>query len=184
MDLQDPVRARGVELRRLRGNGAFNSSLPPKTFAGFLAATVALFLISFLSYRSLESRSEASQRVTQTLEVTQQVTALMSSLKDAETGERGFLLTGADSFLEPYTAAVAALPGELAAARRAISNSVQQQRLDTLEELTKRKMEETAQSIDLKRSGKAAPGMALQRAERGRRLMDQIRALAAEMSET
>src|SRR3954469_13126961 len=108
----------------------------------------------------------------------------MSSLKDAETGERGFLLTGADSFLEPYTAAVAALPGELAAARRSISNSVQQQRLDTLEELTERKMEETAQSIDLKRSGKAAPGMDLQRAERGRRLVDQIRALAAEMGET
>jgi CheY-like chemotaxis protein/CHASE3 domain sensor protein len=184
MDLQDPVSARGGELRRLRGTGAFNSSLPPKTFAGFLAATVALFLISFLSYRSLEKRSESSQRVTQTLEVTQQVTALLSSLKDAETGERGFLLTGSESFLEPYTAAVAALPSEIAAARHAISNPVQIERLDTLENLSKRKMEETAQSIDLKRAGKVVGGMDLQRAERGKRLMDQIRALVSDMSET
>ena len=184
MGPQDSVSAPGAESRRLRGNGAFNSSLPPKTFAGFLAATVALFLISFLSYRSLQSRAESSQRVTRTLEVTQQVTALLSSLKDAETGERGFLLTGSDSFLEPYTAAVAALPGEIAAARRALDNPVQLERLDTLEKLTKQKMEETAQSIDLKRSGKAVGGMDLQRAERGKRLMDQIRALVSEMSET
>jgi CheY-like chemotaxis protein/CHASE3 domain sensor protein len=184
MGPQDPVSPRGGELRRLRGNGAFNSSLPPKTFAGFLAATVALFLISFLSYRSLESRLESAGRVTQTLEVSQQLTALLSSLKDAETGERGFLLTGTDSFLEPYAAAVAALPGEIAAARRAINTPLQLQRLDILESLTKQKMELTAQSVDLKRAGKAAPGLDLQRAERGKRLMDQIRALVAEMTET
>src|SRR6185436_7404669 len=138
---QDRNPAGGTELLALRGGGTFNSELPPKTFAGFVMATVALFLISYLSYRSLQNRTDNAQRMAQTLEITQQVAALLSTLKDAETGERGFLLAGTDDFLEPYESAVRALPSELAAARRAVAtNPAQLQRLDTLERLATQKM--------------------------------------------
>src|SRR4051812_8727373 len=120
MGSQDRTPAAAAEPPALRGGGTFNSSLPPKTFAGFVTATLALFLISFLSYRSLQSRTENAQRMAQTLEVTQQIAALLSTIKDAETGERGFLLTGSDEFLEPYDRAVRALPGELTAARHVV----------------------------------------------------------------
>ncbi|MEO8181709.1 MAG: response regulator [Deltaproteobacteria bacterium] len=184
MSSQDRVPTLGAELPALRGGGTFNSALPAKTFAGFLMATFALFLISFLSYRSLQSRTDNAQRMAETLEVTQQVAALLSTLKDAETGERGFLLAGTDDFLEPYDNAVRALPSELAAARRALTSSpLQLQRLDSLERLATQKMGDMAQSIELKRSGRAGAGLDLRRAERGRRLMDQIRLLVEEMSQ-
>jgi CheY-like chemotaxis protein len=185
MPVQDRNGDGGGALRRLRGSGAFETSLPPKTLAGFLLATLALFLISYLSYRSLESRTDSAQRMAQTLEVSQQLAALLSTLKDAETSERGFLLTGEDPFLEPYNAAVTTLPEEIAATRRAIdSNPVQTERLGRIERLTGQKMSEIANSIELKRSGRPGAGLDLRRAERGRQVMDQIRALTAEMSES
>src|SRR6185436_1958756 len=75
-------------------------------------------------------------------------------------------------------------PSELAAARRALTPSpAQLQRLDSLERLVTQKMGEIAQSIELKRSGRPGAGLDLRRAERGRRLMDQIRVLIEEMSQ-
>src|SRR3954470_11679220 len=168
MGSQDRTPAAAAEPPAVRGGGTFNSSLPPKTFVGFVTATLALFLISFLSYRSLQSRNDNAQRMAQTLEVTQQLAALLSTVKDAETGERGCLLTGSDEFLEPYDRAVRALPGELTGARRVlVANPGQLQRLDTLEQLAKEKMGDVVQSIELRRSGRLAAGLELRRAERG-----------------
>jgi CheY-like chemotaxis protein/CHASE3 domain sensor protein len=185
MAIQERSSGAGKELRRLGGSGAFDSSLPPKTAAGFVLATLALFLISFLSYRSLEGRTESARRMSQTLEVSQQLSALLSTLKDAETAERGFLLTNVESFLEPYNAALTALPGEIAATRRAIeSNPLQSERLASIERLTAQKMAEISDSIELKRAGRSGAGLDLRRAQHGRQLMDQIRGLTADMSET
>jgi CheY-like chemotaxis protein/CHASE3 domain sensor protein len=163
--------------------GAFSSALPPKTLVGFVAALLALFLISFLSYRSLQDRTDNARRMAQTLEVTRQLSALLSTLKDAETGQRGFLVTGEESFLEPYLSALSNLPGQFAAARRAIDDPAQLGRLQSLESLSNQLLAELAPSIELKRSGKSGSGE-VRRAERGKGLMDQIRTLASEMSAT
>src|SRR4051794_3654656 len=109
MGVQDRGNVGERKLQRPRGSGRFDTALPPRTLAGFLLATLALFLISYLSYRSLERRTDSAQRMAQTLEVTTQLAAVLSTLKDAETGERGFLLTNAEIFLEPYNAALTAL---------------------------------------------------------------------------
>ena len=50
--------------------------------------------------------------------VRQQLELFLSDLSDAETGQRGFLLTGLESFLEPYNPALTLLPGDLATLRR------------------------------------------------------------------
>ncbi|MEY4548047.1 MAG: Sensory/regulatory protein RpfC [Pseudomonadota bacterium] len=169
---------------RAGARSPLDASLPPKTFAGFLAATVALFLISFLSYRALEARTDNARRMAHTLDVTRLLGELMSTLKDAETGQRGFLITGEQSFLEPYEAAVPALPGELSALRRAAeANPTQLEQLDRLQALATRKMAELGQSIELKRAGRSGAAADLGRAEDGKQMMDQIRALTAEMTE-
>src|SRR3990172_10964625 len=51
----------------------------------------------------------ATRRVEQTLVNIERLNALLSLLKDAETGQRGYLLTGAERYLEPYQDALAAL---------------------------------------------------------------------------
>jgi len=77
----------------LRG-GFWRSSLPPSTQAGFVAAIVAVFLIAFLSFRSFQQRAAGTQLVAHTLDVMAHLETLLSTLGDAETGQRGFLLTG------------------------------------------------------------------------------------------
>ncbi len=66
---------------------------------------------------SLSSATDRSTReaqnaglTTHTMEVLQRVDGLFSSLKDAETGQRGFLLTSREDYLEPYNVARANNP--------------------------------------------------------------------------
>jgi len=120
--------------------------------------------------------------VTQTLEVRHRLEELLSSVKDAETGQRGFLLTGEERYLDPYTNAKAALPGELKGLRSLTGdNPRQQQRIDTLEQLTVEKTAELGQTIALRRAGNVEGALALVRSDRGKAAMDRIRELLGEM---
>src|SRR5215471_21591962 len=84
--------------------------LPSNTLAGFVAATLAVLVITYFSHQAQESRTASARRMSQTLELTSHVESLLSLLKDAETGQRAFLLTGNDEYLAPYEAAVARIP--------------------------------------------------------------------------
>src|SRR5262245_17845957 len=92
--------------------------LPPGPLLGFGLAAVAVIVIAAFTYRSLQTNAETRESVAHTISVIDQMQAILAALKDAETGQRGFLLTGEESYLEPYTNAIGALSGELAQARR------------------------------------------------------------------
>ena len=62
-----------------------------------------------------------------TMEVIQRVDGLLSSLKDAETGQRGFLLTSRESYLQPFNDARASLPGQIQQLRNLTFDNPQQQ---------------------------------------------------------
>ena len=83
--------------------------LPPATLAGFVIAVLAVGAIAFFTSRALQTREDAAQRVTHTLQVIGQLESLLSRLTDAETGQRGFLLTGDERYLEPYAGGKVAL---------------------------------------------------------------------------
>ena len=167
----------------LRG-GFLRSSLPPRTQAGFVAATLAVFLIAFLSYRSFQQRAEGARLVAHTLEVTAHLEVLLSTFQDAETGQRGFLLTGDEHYLEPYDHAAATFEGELLRLRAAIADNPQQlERFEALDRSGRSKMAELRQTIDLRRSGRSEPALALVKTDRGKRYMDEIRDHVAGMKE-
>src|ERR1700744_6376250 len=85
--------------------------LPPGPLLGFVIAIAAVGFIALLTWRASAARSDAGQRVTHTLETIDRLETVLSLTKDAETGQRGFLLTGEDSYLEPFTKAKTQLPG-------------------------------------------------------------------------
>ena len=72
--------------------GAVRSSLPlpPKTLIGFLLAVVAVAIIALLSYQSLQTTTATAANLTQTIEVLGRLQGLLSTPKDAETGETAF----------------------------------------------------------------------------------------------
>jgi signal transduction histidine kinase/DNA-binding response OmpR family regulator/CHASE3 domain sensor protein len=167
-------------LRKLqRGVGG---TLPPATFAGFAVALLAVVAISLFSFRALSTRAESARRVTNTLEAVAQLESVHSLLKDAETGQRGYLLTGEDAYLEPYRVAVAALPPQLARARHAIiDDPAQSRRLTSVELLVKDKLGELERTIELRQSGRSVEALSLVRADLGRQLMQKIRRTVDEL---
>ena len=156
--------------------------LPPKTLIGFLLAVAAVAIIALLSYQSLQATTASAANLTQTIEVLGRLESLLSTVIDAETGQRGFLLTGEESYLAPYTDAKDALPEEIKSMRALLVNRPEQRRrLDELESLTNLKMAELDSTVTLRRAGKPDAALAVVRTDRGKIYMDRIRAAASEM---
>jgi CHASE3 domain sensor protein len=170
----DPGQAHGARLA---------APLPPGTLVAFIVAVLAIILVAYLSYRAVQGAEDSARRVTHSLEVTEQLQALLSTLQDAETGQRGFLLSGHEDYLIPYTNAKAALAGEFQAAHRLMvgSSAEQQRRLGALERVAADKMEELGESIVLRRSGDAAGALAMVRTNRGKEAMDRARSTMGDM---
>ena len=78
------------------------------------ALTVALFIVSgALSYFHTKEVIEAARWVSHSHQVLTELEGVLSTLKDAETGQRGFLLTESDAYLKPYRQAIDQMPAQL-----------------------------------------------------------------------
>jgi CheY-like chemotaxis protein/CHASE3 domain sensor protein len=156
--------------------------LPPAVLAGFATAVVSVVLMAVVTYQAQRRSTEAADAVTQGIEQLVQIQNLLSSSKDAETGQRGYLLTGDEAYLEPFTSGRAAIDAELKAMRTLNEhNSVQLQRLEQLQTLVSAKMAELLSTVNLKRAGKTGEALEIVRTDRGKVLMDRIRALVEEI---
>ncbi|HEX3915243.1 MAG TPA: response regulator [Steroidobacteraceae bacterium] len=174
----DPVSNQKSSIGAIRGA----LPLPPKTMIGFLLAVVAVVIIALLSYQSLQSTASAAQNLTHSVEVLGRLGALLSTVKDAETGQRGFLLTGEESYLEPYVDARDALPEEFKGMRALLAvRAEQRHQLDELESLVDLKMGELEATVVQRRAGKPDAAVALLRTGRGKIYMDRIRSTVEEM---
>ncbi len=165
----------------MRGRGRI-LPLPPATAAGLISAVLALVLIAFTSHRSSETRAKASLKVSHTFLVVERLSVLLSIVKDAETGQRGYLLTGNEDYLEPFERAQRTLALEMKELRLLTADNPQQlQRLSAMEPIIQEKMAELEQTIALRRGGQGEEAMALVRTDQGKVAMDGIRTIADEM---
>lgn len=155
-----------------------------KVMLGFVLALVALFGIGFLSYRAIDGLIENNGRVTHSYRVIERLGMTLSLMKDAETGQRGFIITGDPAFLEPYEAGLGALPGTMADIRRLTSDNPRQQaRIAELDGLVNSRIKELKRVLDARKAdGIDAAQKAIQAGE-GKRLMDAIRRVAGEMEQ-
>lgn len=136
--------------------------LPFGTLVAFLIAISAVILIALASQRALEMRSNSAAQVTQTLTVLERLESLLSGLKDAESGQRGFLLTGDEAYLDIYTAEKAALPDKIERLRElSHGDAEQRQRIDVLQRLSDEKIAEMEQTIEARRAGEVAGSWAI-----------------------
>ncbi len=151
---------------------------------GFAISTILLLVIGGLAYLSIVSLVDTSLKVTHTYTVLNRITTVLSTLQDAETGQRGFVITGDDSFLAPYNSATNALDGLVAELRALTSdNPEQQRRLDQLEPLIASKLQELRQVIDLRRSSGLEAAAERVSGGVGKQYMDDIRTVLATMQQ-
>src|SRR5271170_1491739 len=164
------------------GRDDIRFTMEPRTFAGFLVAIAAVIVIAVLSYDSLKVTERSAGSLTRAVEVLAQIQSLLSTLKDAETGQRGFMLTGRESYLEPFLAAKESLPAELDRLRALLSDDpAQRGRLESLQSLAADKIQELNETVELKRAGKADAALAIVLSDRGKSAMDRIRLVVDEM---
>lgn len=147
---------------------------------GILA--IVLMAVVGLSYREWQQYNRVSIEASEARAIVDSVDRLLSALLDAETGQRGFLLTGEDRYLQPYNQAVQAIPSEFAVLRsRLASRAEEAANVKRLSVLTSQKLAELHQAIELRRAQGAAPGMAIVLSDEGKKVMDEIRAVCADI---
>ncbi|NEO87312.1 MAG: methyl-accepting chemotaxis protein [Spirulina sp. SIO3F2] len=139
----------------------------------------ATTLSSFLTNRTLR---EARGWVSHTFEVTADLRKLEKLLVDAETGQRGFVITKEERYLEPYDRASAALDETFAGLRQLIADNPEQlARLDDIEALSAQKLAELQETIALKRQGQEDVLLALIKSDKGKKFMEEMRLQLADM---
>src|ERR1035441_1581132 len=149
-----------------------------------LVGVVVLILVaeSALFYSIWTSFSVSEQWSIHTHEVLEKIESFLSEMKDAETGQRGYLLTGKDQYLEPYGTAVQAIPVQFEELRKLTSdNPSQQSRIKTLRALMTAKLAELMETIELRRTRGAGQALEVVSTGRGQQIMDQIRVVIQEM---
>ncbi|XWK90468.1 MAG: CHASE3 domain-containing protein [Phormidium sp.] len=143
---------------------------------GFGAIFLVMLGVGIVSKITMERLTKATELVSLSYEVKLELKQLEKLLVDAETGQRGFIYAGLGKFLEPYNQSKTLIPRSLGILNKRIEDPLQQQKLNTVEELVRQKMEELATTIVLKRAGKETELRALVVSGKGKIIMDQIRA--------
>ena len=152
----------------------------------FSIAILLLIIIVFFAIRSTNSLNESLMWEKHAQAVLSQLDETMLLMLDAETGGRGFLITAAESFLEPYNSANQKIGGNLAKLRSLVAdNPKQTASLDKLEGVINERLDVLKQTVELRRT-KSLEDVRRQTAERlgvnrGKILMDELRSLVGTM---
>ncbi|MEN3952636.1 CHASE3 domain-containing protein [Iodidimonas sp. SYSU 1G8] len=149
-----------------------------------IAGFMLLVAIVVTTGALVATQERMTERVRVSLELENGLWRLLSSLQDAETGQRGYLLTDDESYLVPYKRAAPLIDDHfralyaLAEDRPGYRGS-----LDQLADVTDRRMAAMNTVIALHRSGNIAESTSLIRAGEGKRLMDEVRVIIARLKD-
>lgn len=148
--------------------------------AGFVLLLIACALATFATLSS----GRADSWVAHTLHVRQTLIRLYSGVRDAESGQRGFLLTQDPRYLLPYTRARADIAGTESLLSSLIADNAEQiALLDKLRMLIDRKLDELQQTVQWAMQGKHGVAYSLVKTNVGHQWMEEIQALTQQMDQ-
>jgi len=159
-------------------------SLERRIQVGFGIAVAIIVAVGAASLRSTDATVSGAHWVAHTLQVRAELEAGFADLMEAETGVRGYVITGDTSYLAPYRFARATLSSRLRGLRALTAdNPAQQRRLDSLDALVATRLERFQWTVETRRTGgPAAAGRAVI-GGRGKELMQQVRELVRQMED-
>lgn len=150
--------------------------------AGSTAIAVLFVLSSVIGVLGTARLYESEQRVRHSNEVMASLQRLLALVTEAETGQRGYLLTGDDAYLQPYLAARDAIGVELRRVGQLTEGNIAQQaRLEELRSHVAAKLAELATTISLRRDMGLAAAQAVVLTDAGKKSMDAARVLVTAM---
>lgn len=147
-------------------------NLPLWAFGITLAVLIAGALMGYLNARRLIANERL---VAHSDSAIVDLTRLLSTLRDAERSQRGYLLTDTETYPRPYRDATGRIQSELAALRREVAPGTgQQARVATLRREIALKLAELRRTISLEQAGDRAAALAIVDASASKKLMDEI----------
>ncbi len=149
-------------------------------------ALVMVFFVSITAITSYNTRTlrNSAQWVAHTQEVRAALDEVFSLIKDAETGQRGYVITGDEKYLDPYNAALSGIDARVGdVARLTADNPNQQARIPELKFQIDEKRKELAEIIRIRRADGFDAARERVVTDRGKAFMDAIRAQIMEMKQ-
>jgi methyl-accepting chemotaxis protein len=157
-------------------------SVGSKIAAGFGLALAIFAAVGGVAYRGTTELVHASDSRRQSYEVLDGLNEAFSLLQDVEIGQRSFVLTGDEGFLEPYLAAAGKIDEKLREVRKLTAdNAGHQKRLDALDVRVKSRLDVAREAIEARRAKGAEAGLQIIKTGKGKASMDEIRTLIGQM---
>ncbi|MFN7093372.1 MAG: sensor histidine kinase [Allorhizobium sp.] len=162
------------------------------TQTGFVRSTLLFLLIGtailvgiiVATFGLVERTQTTFEYILQERNIRRMSADLMQKLTDAETGQRGFVITRNELFLQPYESAVGEIREEVDRLAVAVADRpIKAAQMDRLRERVRGKLAEMGQAINLVRSGEQAQAVELIQSDVGRELMDDIRSMLDQFKE-
>ncbi|HWF48068.1 MAG TPA: CHASE3 domain-containing protein, partial [Bryobacteraceae bacterium] len=159
-----------------------NMSIGTRILAGYGVVLLVVGTVGIVTYQATTELIASADLVEHSHQVKETIADLLSLMKDAETGQRGFLLTGEERYLEPYNSSIGEIGRKIQSLRDLTANDpAQQQRIDKIQPLIAGKLAELAKTISLRRLKGQPAAIEEVLTDRGKNLMDEARSLAGEM---
>jgi signal transduction histidine kinase len=156
--------------------------LVPRGLAPLATGFVLLFIIvGSAIYLSLRQDNVAFW-IRHTLEVENNLSRIGATVTNAETGQRGYLLTGRDEYLAPYNEARQRLLPEIdSLAGQVADNPGQRERIAKLRSVVSAKLAELQTTIDLRAAGNPGEALTIVNNDSGARMMESVRTILTDM---
>ncbi|MGB6529489.1 MAG: CHASE3 domain-containing protein [Candidatus Nitrosopolaris sp.] len=152
-----------------------NISIDRVTGLAIAIPMIALLLVGYLSYVNITKFIQENAFADRTNLIIQKVERLASTVSNAETGQRGFIITGKPSYLDPYYTAVRDIRSQLQDLAMFMPNDKIKENLKPLTNLIDSKFDELSQTILLRQSHGINAALPIILSDRGKILMDRIR---------
>jgi signal transduction histidine kinase len=154
------------------------------TYAFAAAAVLTLVVLVAVSFWLLQKTTSSTDEVLRAREQRTVLAQLLSTVQDAETGQRGYLITGEERYLAPYTSAIQRVDGRLKLVQEKFQSDPQaRDNVRKIADAIADKLTELAHTVELKQAGKSEEALEAVKTDRGKDDMDLIRRLVAEQSD-
>jgi PAS domain S-box-containing protein len=145
-------------------------------------ALLILVVVAFLSYQDWSAFQRSAPQVQHSRALLQQIEQVLTSIRDAETGQRGFVLTGNPEYLAVYNQAASALPAQFDGLRASVANEPDlRTRVATLSGLVDEKLGELKQTVVLRQNEGFKAALTMVETNQGQHAMDDIRKIGADL---
>jgi methyl-accepting chemotaxis protein len=158
-------------------------SIARKLILGFAFGPLILAIVGAIVYLNTEALIQARGWYTHTVQVLHQTDALRVRLLNAETGERGYVLTGDESYLAPYKVGGPSDQAISALAALTADNPRQQARLETVRALTRARFDQIDETIRARREKGLDAALDVIKANNGKKTMEDLRAVLDQMDQ-